>query len=125
MKQDNPSENKTDMPKGRLKNPRLRLFSIFVAIISICVLLYSLAGSLPESVPIIPIMAGVFFLMLWFVPQVWKWIEWVFSKRPSSTLGRFTLNLVLAILMASAFEDVLEIIMRLLWIGYWVLRRTL
>jgi hypothetical protein len=119
MTQDNLPEKDTLKPKGRLDNPVLRLASVFVAIIALCTLLYSLASSLP----IIPVMAVIFFLILWFVPQVWKWIEWVFSKRPSSTLGRFTLNLVLAILMASAFEDVLEIITRLLWIGYWMFRR--
>jgi hypothetical protein len=121
MKQDNSSEKNRGKPKGRLDNPALRLASVFVAIISICTLLYSLASSLP----IIPVMTGIFFLMLWFIPQIWKWIEWVFSKRPSSTWGRFTLNLVLAIIMASAFEDVLEIIMRFVRIGFWMLRRML
>ncbi|MBN1451990.1 MAG: hypothetical protein JW963_13325 [Anaerolineales bacterium] len=121
MTQNNPSKNNTDKPKGRLDNPVLRLASIFVAIIAICTLLYSLASSLP----IIPIMAGIFFLMLWFIPQIWKWIEWVFSKRPSSAWGRFTLNLVLAIIMASAFEDVLEIIMKFGRIAFWMLRRIL
>ncbi len=120
MKQDNPSENNANKPKGRLDNPVLRLASIFVAIIAVCTLLYSLASSLP----IIPVMAGIFFLMLWFIPQFWKWIEFVFSKRPSSKWGRFTLNLVLAIIMASAFEDVLEIVIRFARIAYWIIRRT-
>jgi hypothetical protein len=121
MTQDNPPENNTNKPKGRLDNPVLRLASVFVAIIAICTLLYSFASSLP----IIPIMAGIFFLMLWFIPQFWKWIEFVFSKRPSSAWGRFTLNLVLAIIMASAFEDVLEIIMKFARIAFWMLRRVL
>ena len=121
MTQDNPSENNTDKPKGRLDNPVLRLASIFVAFIAICTLLYSLANSLL----IIPVMVGIFFLMLWFIPQFWKWIEFVFSKRPSSAWGRFTLNLVLAIIMASAFEDVLEIITRFARIIFWTLRRIL
>jgi hypothetical protein len=108
MTQSIPSENNADKPKGRLDNPILRLVSVLVAIAAIGVLFYSLASSLP----IIPVMAGIFFLMLWFIPQIWKWIEYVFSKRPSSTLGRFTLNLVLAIILASAFEDILEIIQR-------------
>ena len=120
MTQDNSSENNTGKPRGRLSHPALRLASILVAILAICTLLYSLASSLT----IIPIMAGVFFLMLWFIPQIWKWIEYVFSKRPSSTWGRFTLNLVLAIIMASAFEDILEIIQRFGRIIYWILRRT-
>ena len=121
MTQDNPSENKTTKPKGRLANPWLRFASILVAIAAIGILLYSFASNFP----IIPVMTGVFFLMLWFIPQIWKWFEWVFSKRPSSTWGRFTLNLVLAIIMASAFEDVLEIIMRFARIGFWMLRRIL
>ena len=121
MEQEKPTNKDTVKPKGRLDNPALRLASVFVAIIAICTLLYSLASSLP----IIPVMAGVFFLMLWFIPQIWKWIEWVFHKRPSSVWGRFTLNLVLAIIMASAFEDVLEIIVRFFRIGYWILRRIL
>jgi hypothetical protein len=121
MTQDNSSENNTGKPKGRLDNPLLRLVSVLVAIASIGILLYSLASSLP----IIPIMAGVFFLMLWFLPFLWKWIEYVFSKRPSSVWGRFTLNLVLAIIMASAFEDVLEIIRRFAWIIFRILRRII
>ena len=121
MTQDTPPENKTEKPRGRLDNPVLRAASIFVAMIAICTLLYSLASSLPS----IPIMTGIFFLMLWFIPQFWKWIEFVFSKRPSSKWGRFTLNLVLAIIMASAFEDILEIIMKFARIGFWMLRRIL
>jgi hypothetical protein len=119
MTQNNPSENNTSKPKGRLDNPLLRLVSVLVAIASIGILLYSLASSLP----IIPAMAGIFFLMLWFIPQIWKWIEYVFSKRPTSIWGRITLNLVLAIIMASAFEDILEIIRRFARIIYWMLRR--
>ena len=121
MAQGNSSENNTGKPKGRLDNPVLRFVSIVVAFMAVCTLLYSITSSLP----IIPIMAGIFFLMLWFIPQIWKWIEFVFSKRPSSTLGRFTLNLVLAIIMASAFEDILEIIIRFARIAMWMLRRAL
>ena len=120
MTQDNPSENNTGKQKGRLDNPVMRFASILVAIIAICTLLYSLASSLT----IIPIMAVIFFLMLWFLPFFWNWIEFVFSKRPSSTWGRFTLNLVLAIIMASAFEDILEIINKFGRIIYWILRRN-
>ena len=119
MPQEIPSENKTDKPRGRLDHPVLRFASILVAIISICTLLYSLAN----SQLIIPVMAGIFLLMLWFLPQLWNWIEFVFSKRPSRTWGRFTLNLVLAIIMASAFEDILEIFVKFARIAYWVFRR--
>jgi hypothetical protein len=121
MTKDNPPETNPDKPKGRLANPVLRLASIFVALIAICTLLYSIASSLT----IIPIMAGVFFLMLWVWPAFWDLIEYVFSKRPSSLLGRFTLNLVIAIILASAFEDILEIILRFARIARWILRRIL
>jgi hypothetical protein len=121
MTQDNPSENGTGKPRGRLANPTLRFVSILVAIAAIGILLYSITSNFP----IIPVMIGIFFLMLWFIPQIWKWIEFVFSKRPSSKWGRFTLNLVLAILMASAFEDILEIVMKFARIGFWMLRRIL
>jgi len=120
MTQNNLSQSHTEKPRGRLDHPGLRITSILVAILAVCALLYSLASSLP----IIPVMTGVFFLMLWFIPQIWKWIEWVFSKRPSSTWGRFTLNLVLAIIMASAFEDVLEIVRKFAEILYWIVRRN-
>ncbi len=119
MTKDNPPENNPGSPKGRLDNPILRIASILIAILAIGTLLYSLANSLP----IIPVMAGVFFLMLWFLPQLWDWIEYVFSKRPASRWGRFTLNLVLAILMASAFEDILELLTRFARIISWVIRR--
>ena len=119
MTQDTSSEKKTDKPKGRLDNPILRFASILVAIAVVFILLYSLTSSFP----IIPIMTGIFFLMLWFLPQLWNWIEFVFSKRPSSTWGRFILNLVLAIILASAFEDILELIRTFAIIIYWMLRR--
>jgi len=120
MTQENTSQQDIHKPRGRLEHPGLRVASILVAILAVCALLYSLASSLP----IIPVMTGVFFLMLWFIPQIWKWIEWIFSKRPSSTWGRFTLNLVLAIIMASAFEDVLEIVRRIAGILYWIVKRN-
>jgi len=121
MASDNSHEKDTNKPRGRLDYPGLRIASVFVAIIAICALLYSLASSLP----IIPVMTAIFFLLLWFVPAIWRWIEWVFSKRPSSRWGRFVLNLVLAIIMASAFEDVLEIIQRFARIIFWIVRRNL
>lgn len=108
MTNDNRPKGNSERPKSRLDNPALRIASILVALASIGILLYSLATSLT----IIPIMTVIFFLMLWFLPFLWKWIVFVFSKRPSSLWGRFTLNLVLAIIMASAFEDILEIIRR-------------
>ena len=119
MTKDNLPESKSDKPKGRLANPRSRLLSILVAIAATGILLYSFTSNFP----IIPVMTGVFFLMLWILPFLWKWIEYVFSKRPSSIWGRFTLNLVLAIIMASAFEDFLEIIRRIARIIFWTFRR--
>jgi membrane protein YdbS with pleckstrin-like domain len=86
LTQNNSPEKNPEKPRGRLDHPALRFASILVAVASICTLLYSLASSLP----IIPIMAIVFFLMLWFIPQFWKWIEFVFSKRPSSKCRAFS-----------------------------------
>jgi hypothetical protein len=120
MTKDNLLESsKSDKPIGRLANPSLRLLSILVAIAAIGILLYSFTSNFP----IIPVMTGVFFLMLWILPFLWKWIEYIFSKRPSSIWGRFTLNLVLAIIMASAFEDFLEIARRITRIIFWTFRR--
>lgn len=115
------SENNIRKLKGRLDNPILRFASILVAIATIFILLYSLTSSFP----IIPVMTGVFFLMLWFLPQLWNWIEFVFSKRPSSTWGRFILNLVLSIIAASIFEDVLELLILFVKIIRWGLGRLL
>ena len=115
MKQDSPSKDQPDQPGGRLDHPVLHLASILVAILAIFAMLYSLANSLP----LIPVLTGVFFLMLWFIPQIWKWIVFVFSKKPSSTWGRFILNLVLAIIMASIFEDLLEMLILIVKIGGW------
>ena len=121
MAQNTPPQNNTDKPKGRLDNPRLRFLSILVGIAAIGIFLYSFTSNFP----IIPVMTGIFFLMLWFIPQFWKWIEWAFSKRPSSAWGRFTLNLILAIIMASAFEDILEIVQRFARIIFWMLSKVL
>ena len=121
MTKDNLPGSNSGNSKGRLDNPGLRILSILVVIASTGVLLYSLT----RTSSIIPIMTGIFFLSLWFVPLLWKWIEFVFSKRPSSLWGRFTLNLVLAIIMASASEDILEIIRRFVKIILGFLKRML
>ena len=109
MKNNNSPKENLDESKGRLSNPILRFASILVTLAAIFVLIYSIANSFT----IFSIMAGVFFLILWFFPQVWDWIEFVFSKRPSSTLGRLVMNLVIAILMASIIEDAWELIIKL------------
>lgn len=108
--QDNPTETDPGQPKSRLDNPFLRLISILVAIASLGVLFYSFTIGLYT----IPVMTVVFFVMLWFLPQLWKWLEFVFSRQPSSKWGRFALNLVIAILLASVSEDILEIVFKVL-----------
>ena len=110
MEKNNYSKEKMDKPSGRLKNPILRLASILLILAAISVLIYSLVNSFT----IFPIIAGAFFLMLWFLPQLWDWIEFVFSKRPSSILGRLALNLVIAIILASIIEDAWELIIKLM-----------
>ena len=104
------SEENIGGSKSRLSNPVLRLVTILIAVAAIFVLIYSLINSFT----IFPIMVGVFFLMLWFLPHLWDWIRFVFSKRPSSILGRLTLNLVIAIIMASIIEDVWELIIKIM-----------
>jgi len=112
MEKNNFPKGNRDEPKGRLNNPALRLASILLVLAAISVLIYSLANSFT----IFSIMAGAFFLMLWFLPQLWDWIEFVFSKRPSSTLGRLAMNLVIAIIIASIIEDVSELIIKIIGI---------
>ena len=118
MKQDKPSKNQTDQPSGRLDHPVLRMTSILVAI-------FAMSYSLANSLPLIPVLTGVFFLMLWFIPQIWKWIAYVFSKQLSSSWGRFILNLVLAIIIASIFEDVLELFVLIAKIISWAFGKLL
>ncbi len=107
--QKEPDEIKPARQKSRLNNPLWRLISALIAVSAIGVFFYSIVAGYET----IPIMTAIFFLMLLLLPQIWNWIEFVFSKRPSNIWWRLALDLVLAILMASMFEDVLEIIVRL------------
>lgn len=102
-------EIKPAWQKSRLNNPLWRLISGLIAVSAVGVFLYSIIAGYET----IPIMTAIFFLMLLLLPQIWRWIEFVFSKRPSNVWWRLALDLVLAILMASMFEDVLEILVRL------------
>jgi len=110
MEEEQPPENNFGGRRSRLDNPFWRITSILVGIGAVGVFLYSITAGYQT----IPVMTVIFFLMLWFLPQFWDWIEFVFSKRPSSIWGRFVLYLVIAILMASVFEDLTEMVSRLL-----------
>lgn len=99
----------TSQSKSRLSNNYLRLVSVLIAIAAIGVLIYTLLIGFYE----IPTITVIFFIVLSFFPQFWHWIEYVFSKQPSSKWGRFVLNLVLAILLASIFEDILELLVKI------------
>ncbi|KAA0259610.1 MAG: hypothetical protein EDM79_19495, partial [Chloroflexi bacterium] len=101
-----PDEIKPAWQKSRLNNPLWRLISAVIAVSAVGVFLYIIVAGYTT----IPIMTVVFFLMLLLLPQIWRWIEFVFSKRPSNVWWRLALDLVLAILMASLFEDVWEIV---------------
>ncbi|OQX62022.1 MAG: hypothetical protein B6I38_05630 [Anaerolineaceae bacterium 4572_5.1] len=105
VKEISPEKN-SEKVKGRLKKPAWRMISVIVVFLSISVLLYS--GT--HQLLIIPVTTLFFFLLLWFIPIIWTWIEEIFGKRPRSRWGRFSLNLVIAVLIASTFEDVLEIL---------------
>ena len=93
-------------PKGRLQQPIFRFLSILAVLFSIGIFVYSLAILLI----IIPLAAIFFFLLLWYFPIFWTWIEAIFGNRPQTKWGRFSLNLVLAMLAASMSEDILELV---------------
>jgi hypothetical protein len=61
-----------------------------------------------EAMIMIPVGTLACFLLLWFWPRPWDWIERVFGKRPGSTWGRISLNLTIATLVAIALEDIVE-----------------
>jgi len=117
--QNKPLERNTGKHKSRLDPPFRRFTSILVAIGTVGVFLYSIIA----GYHIISVMTVLFFLVLWFLPQPWDWIEFVFSKRPSSPWGRFVLNLFIAILLASMFEDISEIVVKFLRFILSILKR--
>ncbi|MBT3714612.1 MAG: hypothetical protein HOG15_14790 [Anaerolineae bacterium] len=91
--------------KGRLQNPILFFLSIALVIFSFGLAVYSL-----ENVLIIPIVMILAFLLLWFSPRVWTWIEELFGKRPRTNWGRFSMNLAIATFTAVVLEDVIDFI---------------
>jgi len=111
------SEN-TNAPKGRLQQPIFRFLSISAVLFSVGIFFYSLANLLI----IIPLATILFFLLLWYFPIFWTWIEEIFGKRPQTKWGRFSLNLVLAMLAASMAEDILELVKRGLYFLFHLLR---
>ena len=74
--------------KRRLDHPIWRFASYLVVVGAIGVFLYGIIG----GYRIFSVLTVIFFLMLWFLPQLWNWIEFVFSKRPSSRWGRFVIK---------------------------------
>ena len=61
-----------------------------------------------EAMIIIPVATLLGFLLLWFWPKPWDWIETIFGRRPRTIWGRISLNLAIATLVAITFEDVVE-----------------
>ncbi|MCP4141722.1 MAG: hypothetical protein GY755_15855 [Chloroflexi bacterium] len=105
MKKNTSQETESTEKKGRLQNPFLFFLSIVLVIFSFGLVLYSL-----EDVIIIPIIMILAFLLLWFSPRIWTWIEELFGKRPKTNWGRFSMNLAIATFTAIILEDVLDFI---------------
>ena len=105
MNKSHSSEDNQGKATNRLNKPAWRALSIIMIIGTIGVFLYSTA----RNQLIIPISAILFFLLLLLWPAIWDGIVFLFSKRPSSTWGRISMNLVLATLMAVIFEDFYEL----------------
>ncbi len=89
--------------KGRLQNPLLLFLSIILVVFSFGLVIYSL-----EDVLIIPVVMILAFLLLWFYPTVWTWIEELFGKRPRTNWGRFSMNLTIATFTAVVLEDIID-----------------
>ncbi len=106
MTKNTQSENNEEKSTSRLDHPAWRILSIIMTIGVIVVFLYSTA----RDQLIIPISAIVFFLMLCLWPAIWNGIVFLFSKRPKSIWGRFSMNLVIATLLAVIFEDLWEVL---------------
>ena len=91
--------------KGRLQNPILFFLSVALVIFSFGLIIYSI-----PDVLIIPVIMFFVFLLLWFSPTLWTWIEELFGKRPGTKWGRFSMNLAIATFTAIIFEDVIDFI---------------
>ncbi|MBT3188942.1 MAG: hypothetical protein HN736_18375 [Anaerolineae bacterium] len=101
-------KKKLENPKGRLQKPVWRFLSIIVAGLSVGALLYSISNMLF----VIPIVTLLFFLLLWFGPIFWSWLEDIFGKRPETKWGRFSMNLAIATIIGILSEDILEIVVK-------------
>ena len=101
-------KKKLENPKGRLQKPVWRFLSIIVAGLSVGALLYSISNMLF----VIPIVTLLFFLLLWFGPIFWSWLEDIFGKRPETKWGRFSMNLDIATIIGILSEDILEIVVK-------------
>lgn len=102
-------------PAKRLDRPGWRWTSKLIFMAAAVVLLYTIY----RRQFFIAITAGIFFSILWFIPVLWNWIVFVFSRKPETLWERLSLNLVLATLAALTFEDALEVIVR---VGYFLSR---
>ena len=89
--------------KGRLQNPILFFLSVALVIFSFGLIIYSIPNLL-----IIPVVIFFAFLLLWFSPTIWTWIEELFGKRPRTNWGRFSMNLTIATFTAIILEDVID-----------------
>ncbi len=94
---------------NRLQNHLLRLLSILGVIFSVGLFLLGLY----DGVFIIPFSILAISIMLWRYPVFWTWIEELFSRRPKTTWARFSMNLIVATLIATILEDVLDFF----WVG--------
>ena len=101
-------KKKLENPKGRLQKPVWRFLSIIVAGLSVGALLYSISNMLF----VIPIVTLLFFLLLWFGPIFWSWLEDIFGKRPETKWGRFSMNLAIATIIGILSEDIPEIVVK-------------
>ena len=101
-------EKNSEKTEGRFQKPLWRFLSVIVAILSLSALFYSIF----RKMFIIPAFALLFFLLLWFGPIFWTWLEEIFGKRPRSTWGRFSMNLAIATLIAIMVEDTLEVFLK-------------
>jgi len=99
----------TNSPKRRLDYPAWRIVIIFVTLGTAGVLVYAVY----KAQTLVLGSVVIFFLLLWLIPALWDWIVFTFGRKPETAWERISLNLTLAILAALAFEDALEVVMRL------------
>ena len=61
-----------------------------------------------EAIIVIPISMIIIFIILWYWPKCWYYIEQIFGKQPYSKWPRFSLNIFLAAIAAIVLEDIVE-----------------